>query len=110
MKRIFDEKDVCIILPTCHHMTSKKVYNGQSNVCKTIELGIKGGAASILMGKGYNDKCVDFLKLQIGVLNYMSAFTAFSNINSIKAVTIITVEETVSIGAIELTIENRNKK
>ncbi|MCL5071149.1 MAG: hypothetical protein M1308_09665 [Actinobacteria bacterium] len=99
MKRIFDEKGVCIILPTCHHMTSKKVYKGQSDVCRTIELGIKGGATSILMGKGYNDRCVDFLKPQIGVLNYIPAFTAFSKINSIKAVTTITVEEAVSIGA-----------
>ena len=99
MKRIFDEKDVCIILPTCHHMTSKKVYKGQSDVCGIIESGIKGGATSVLIGKGYNSRCIDFLKPQIGVLNYIPAFTAFSKTNSIKAVPTITVEEAVSLGA-----------
>ena len=74
MKRIFDEKDVCIILPTCHHMTSKKVYKGQSDVCGIIEAGIKGGATSILVGKGYNSRCIDFLKPQIGVLKLHTGF------------------------------------
>jgi len=99
IKRIFDEKGVCIILPTCHHMTSKKVYKGQSDVNKTIELGIKGGATSILIGKGFNEKCADYLKPNIGVLNYIPAFTAFSTVNSIKSIATITAEEAVSSGA-----------
>lgn len=98
MKRIFDDHGVCILLPACHHMTSRKTYDGQRDVCKVIDMGIKGGATSVLLGKGFNDKCLKYLRPNIGVLNYVPAFTAFSKVNTIKAIETITAEEAVKSG------------
>lgn len=98
MKRIVDETGTCIILPACHHMTSRKTYEGQKDVVKAINLGIKGGATSILIGKGFNGKCIEYMKPDIGLLNYVPAYTAFSRSNTINAIETTTVEEALSNG------------
>ncbi len=107
MRRIFNNEGYCFLFGVSHQMTSKTILEGDRDISKAVELGIKGGANCICIGKGFLKNCIGLIPPDIGVLSYLPAYPAFSKINPYKLVVTSTVEESLiwGVDGIVLTVD-----